>query len=236
MGWHPVHQAIGQAGRQAHPPSQHEHKILGVLWQGSCKAPRSQKHKRGEEGRSGGGFFWVFSFFTRKQAPRSGEGTSLLYARSSSPYIFLQPCERLHHNGEGGREASVMCRRSIRLSFRPSVCCRSRRSVARASGSRGTDMPSALWCHPAPTRHPRPTLLVALGVKKQGMRGSKNLTSICVFCPNVGTLAFVSFRPPFPVLRPRNLIAFCSSSLRPPSLPDGFRTRRRRERDGGGGG
>ena len=155
--WHPVHQAIGQAGRQAHPPSQHEHKILGVLWQGSCKAPRSQKHKRGGEGRRRF-LLGLFILYTQAQAPRSGEGTRLLYAHSSSPYIFLQPCERLHHNGEGGREASVMCRRSIRLRACPfvllSVLVRGR-SVARASGSRGTDMPSALWCHPAPAIHAR---------------------------------------------------------------------------------
>ena len=161
--WHPVHQAIGQAGRQAHPPSQHEHKILGVLWQGSCKAPRSQKHKRESGKRGGGGFFWVFSFFTRKQAPRSGEGTRLLYAHSSSPYIFLQPCERLHHNGEGGRErgreASVMCRRSIRLRACPfvllSVLVRGGRSPVQVVRAEQTCPARALWRHPAPVIHAR---------------------------------------------------------------------------------
>ena len=139
-----------QAGRPTRPASTNTKSwVFCGKDHAKPRGARSTRGRGGKRQRGGGGFFWVFSFFTRKQAPRSGEGTRLLYAHSSSPYIFLQPCERLHHNGERGREASVMCRRSIRLSFRPSVCGRSRRSVARASGSRGTDMPSALWCHPA---------------------------------------------------------------------------------------
>ena len=112
-----------RTGRQAGPPAQPARtQNLGCSVARIMQSPEEPEAQEGE-GEEGRRRFLLglFILYTQAQEPRSGEGTRLLYAHSSSPYIFLQPCERLHHNGEGGREASVMCRRSIRLRACPFV-------------------------------------------------------------------------------------------------------------------
>ena len=56
-------------------PARHEHKILGVLWQGSCKALRSQRQQRQKRQRRRRvllGLFILYTQASKHRAPSKG--------------------------------------------------------------------------------------------------------------------------------------------------------------------